>query len=96
MAEWLDYQTVGLVVIFGVGFAIVWWVLNLSGAPKADAAPAGEWHEILGVRPDASFEEVERAYREARARCETGKSAKAQRVAIEWAFSMARRRHGLS
>ncbi|HVY99544.1 MAG TPA: J domain-containing protein [Dongiaceae bacterium] len=96
MAEWVDYQTVGLAVIFVAGFGIVWWVLNLRGGAASGDAPAGEWHEILGVRPDAPFEEIDRAYRAALARCEAGKAAKARRAAIEWAFSMARRRHGLS
>jgi DnaJ-domain-containing protein 1 len=95
MAEWLDYQTVVLAVIFVVGFGIVWWVLNLRSGPAPDV-PTGEWHEILGVRPDAPFDEVNRAYQDALARCETDKASKAKRAAIEWAFSMARRRHGLS
>jgi hypothetical protein len=96
MAEWLDYQTVALAVIFVIGFGIVWWVLNLRGGAPADAAPTGEWHEILDVRPDAPFEEIKRAYQAALVRCQTEKAAKARRDAIEWAFSMARRRHGLS
>jgi len=95
MAEWLNYQTVALAVIFAVGFGIVWWVLNLRGdAPGA--TPANEWHEILGVRPDAPFEEITRAYQAALARCDTDKVTKTQRAAVEWAFSQARRRHGLS
>jgi hypothetical protein len=36
------------------------------------------------------------AYHAALARCQAEKTAKARRAAIEWAFSMARRRHGLS
>jgi hypothetical protein len=96
MAEWLDYQTVGLVVIFAVGFGIVWWVLNLRSGTSAGTAPANEWHEILGVRPDASFNEITQAYQAALARCEADRSVKPERAAVEWAFSMARRRHGLS
>jgi len=96
MAQWLDYQTVVLAVIFVVGFGIVWWVLNLHSGRPADAPLTGEWHEILGVRPDAPFEDINRAYQAALTRCETEKATKARRAAIEWAFSMARRRHGLS
>lgn len=96
MAEWLDYQTVALAVIFLVGFGIVWWVLSLKGGAPTDAASSGAWFDILGVRPDASFDEVNRAYQAALARCENGNAAKDQRAAIEWAFSQARRRHGLS
>jgi len=96
MAEWLDYQTVALGVIFLVGFGIVWWVLNLKGAAPTDSAAAGAWFDILGVRPDAPFDEVNRAYQAALARCDTDKSGNNRRAAIEWAFSQARRRHGLS
>jgi DnaJ-domain-containing protein 1 len=96
MADWLDYQTVALVVIFALGFGIVWWVLNVRGGASAGAATPNEWHEILGVRPDAPFEEVSRAYQALLARCAADKTAKPERAAVEWAFSMARRRHGLS
>jgi hypothetical protein len=95
MAEWLDYQTVALAVIFVLGFGLVWWLLALRERPKEDE-PTGPWHEVLGVLPDAPFAEVTRAYQDALARCAADRNAKPHRAAIEWAFSMARRRHGLS
>ena len=63
-----------------------------------DEAPPGDWHAILGVRPDASFEEITRAYQAGLAGCDGGdeKAVRSRREAIEWAFSKARHLHGRS
>lgn len=55
-----------------------------AAAPTAAAAPhgrislaelGGTWHVILGVREDASLEEIEAAYRDRVAECERGAAA---------------------
>ena len=68
MAQWFDYQTVALAIIFGVGFGIVWCVLNWRSRPAPEEAATGDWHVILGVESNAPFEEIERAYRSQLAR----------------------------
>jgi hypothetical protein len=95
MAQWLDYQTVALAVIFVLGFGLVWWLMGLRDRRQGNAIP-GEWHEILEVRPDAPFDEITVSYQRLIARCDADRAAKPPRAAVEWAFSMARRRYGLS
>jgi len=100
MAKWFDYQTVALAIIFGVGFGIVWCVLNWRSRPAPEEVATGDWHVILGVESNAPFEEIERAYRSQLARydpenmktlgADFSKAAERKREAIEWAFSKAR------
>jgi DnaJ-domain-containing protein 1 len=90
-----DQQTLVLIVIFAVGFGAVWFFLDLRGMKKKNGANAGsgavnrDWYAVLGVSPQAAFEEIEAAYR-ARKSSSSGEDAQD----IDWAFSKARHLRG--
>jgi hypothetical protein len=90
-----DQQILVLVVIFAVGFGAVWFFLDLRGMKKKNGAGTGngsahqDWHAVLGVSPQAAFEEIEAAYRARRSN-----SSKEEAQDIDWAFSKARHLRG--
>lgn len=100
MAEWFDYQTVVLVVIFAAGFGLVWWVLSLRDGPRPGDAMGSDWYEVLGIRSDASWEEIEGAYLAKVERYsgerlndlgpDFARMAERKRAEIDWALSKAR------
>jgi DnaJ like chaperone protein len=61
-------ELLAVVVLFLVGYWLVsaLWTKLPRGrdAPAPTGAPTGEgWHQVLGVAPDATADEIERAYR---------------------------------
>lgn len=70
------YELIAIVVFFLVGYWVVdfFWPKKKTDAPSASApAPMqgntapGEnaaWHEVLGVPPDATLEQIRKAYEE--------------------------------
>ena len=67
-------ELLAVVVFFLIGYWAVdffWPKKNSDGAPAASAAPGpsainddAPWHEVLGVAPDATLEQIRKAYEE--------------------------------
>ncbi len=78
-------ELLAVVVFFLVGYWIVdfFWPKKKTEAPTPaepvarDAAPAENvpWHEVLGVPPDASPEQIRRAYEEKSLQYDPGRAA---------------------
>ena len=52
-----------------IGFIVIWYLMGMiterfsaGGAPAQQPAQRPEWADVLGVAPDASREDVKRAY----------------------------------
>ena len=52
-----------------IGFIVIWYLMGLitdkfstGPAPASSASSRSEWAEVLGVAPDASRDEIKRAY----------------------------------
>ena len=59
------FELIAVVVFFLIGYWIVdfFWPKKKAGAELPQvAAEAKPWHEVLGVRPDASQEQIREAY----------------------------------
>jgi len=80
------YELIAVVVLFLVGYWAVdfFWPKKKTGAaPSAPAPMAGNaapgenapWHEVLGVLPDATPEQIRKAYEEKSAEYHPGRVA---------------------
>ena len=61
-----NFELLAAVVLFLVGYWVVsaFWPKRGRKDDMPGESPAGEsWHEVLGVSPTATPEEIERAYR---------------------------------
>lgn len=67
-------ELLAVVVFFLIGYWVVdffWPKKKIDGAPPASTAPGptaidenAPWHEVLGVAPDATLEQIRKAYEE--------------------------------
>lgn len=78
-------ELLAVVVFFLVGYWVVdfFWPKKKAAAPPAAPRTAGDvapgesasWHEVLGVPPDATLEQIRQAYEEKSAQYHPGRAA---------------------
>ena len=59
------FELIAILVFFLIGYWIVdffWPKKKTEAAPVAAGTDATPWHEVLGVRPDATVEQIREAY----------------------------------